>query len=110
MSFETIKKSNEDLVEEPLKDKKSLNLSKKKIQKYNFKGISKLASNSLKQNNSTETYIDISEAIISFLSLSKRKNSRDIYLGRNNIGFKELDIEFKTILKQEFEDAIKNLK
>lgn len=64
----------------------------------------------LLENQKNESLIGISESTISFLSLSNKDNNKDIYSNTKNVSFSELNPEFKQILKQEFLDAILNLK
>ena len=71
---------------------------KKGLQNYSFESEKK------------ESYIGISDSIISFFSLSNKKNNKDIYSDTKNVRFNELNPEFKQILKQEFLEAIICLK
>jgi len=48
--------------------------------------------------------VDVLNAIVSFLSLSKKDNVPDIYSGTEDIPFEERDPEFKKILMGEFEN------
>ena len=105
MSSGTLKRSSKDFIKNCLTLEESLILARRVVQKTNFKVISKLVSN-LFENKNNETYIRISNGIISFLSLSNKDNNADVYSNTKNIPFKELDPEFKQILKKEFADAI----
>lgn len=107
MSSGSVKKKNKDFLENCLTLEESLNLAKKEVQKNNFKVISKLISNLFESKNK-ESYGGISNAIISFLNLSKKENNADIYSDIRNVPFKDLEPEFKQILKQEFADAIRS--
>jgi len=71
---------------------------KKGFQNYSFESEKK------------ESFIGISDSIISFLSLSNKETNKDIYSDTKNVRFNELNPEFKQILKQEFLDAILSLK
>jgi hypothetical protein len=79
-----------------------------------IKMISKSFNNDIpyffKKSQKNESLFGISDSTISFLSLTNKKSSRDIYSDTKNIQFNELNPEFKQILKQEFLDAIINLK
>ncbi len=108
MSLKTSKKKNCYLLENYLKLEDALVLAKKKEKekKSNFKPVSNFIS---EQENSLNSLMIISDAIVSFQSLSKmdyssHKNTKSI-----DIPFDELDSEFKNILINEFEDAIQNL-
>ena len=63
----------------------------------------------LKTSNMNFSYednsvVDVLNAIVSFLSLSKKDNVPDIYSGTEDIPFEERDPEFKKILMGEFEN------
>jgi len=64
----------------------------------------------LLENQKNESLMGISESTISFLSLLDKNDNEDIYSNTKNVRFNELNPEFKQILKQEFLDAILNLK
>ena len=49
--------------------------------------------------------VDVLNAIVSFLSLSKKNNVPDIYNGMEGIPFEEKENEFKDIMKEEFSDV-----
>ena len=49
-----------------------------------------------------ESEVDISKLIIPFSRLFKKYESCDIYSGKEKIPFKERNLEYKMILKQEF--------
>ncbi|MFW9898745.1 MAG: hypothetical protein ACFFDO_05735 [Candidatus Thorarchaeota archaeon] len=49
--------------------------------------------------------VDVLNAIVSFLSLSKNENSPDIYSGTEDIPFEKKDPEFKKIMEEEFADS-----
>ncbi len=106
MSSGSAKKNFQDLKEKNSKVKNSQNFIDKKIQKINFNNISRLISDLFKYKN-TQYFSGLSDAIVSFLSLSNKYYPEDIYSGSNDIPFDELDPEFISILKQEFADVIK---
>jgi len=108
MSSGSIKKNNQDFLKNCLTLEESLNLAKREVQKNNFKVISKLMSNLFERKNN-ETYIGISNALISFLSLSQKKHQKDIYKDTKEMLFNELDPKFKKIMKKEFVEAIREL-
>ena len=66
--------------------------------------VSKLVFDVFKYKNNQYIF-GISNAIVSFSSLSKKKQINKIY-SKNKIAFTQLDSEFKTILIQEFVDAV----
>ena len=109
MSSGSIKNNNEDFMKNCLTLVKCLNLAKREIQKNNFIVISKLVSN-LFEHRDKESYMGISETIISFLSLSDKKNRNSGYLNSNIISFNNLDNEFKQIMKKEFAETIRDLR
>ena len=109
MSSGSVKRNNKDFLKNCLTLEESLILARREVQKTNYKVISKLVSN-LFENKNNKSYIGISNGIVSFLSLSNRENNTDIYSTTKNIPFKELDPEFKQILKREFTDATKSQK
>ncbi|MFX1444759.1 MAG: hypothetical protein ACFFHV_15210 [Promethearchaeota archaeon] len=109
MSSGLLKRRNKDFLKNCLSLEESLNLARRQVQKTNFKVITSLISNLFESKNK-ESYSGISNAIVSFLSLSNKIKKTDVCLTTKNIPFKELVPECKQILKQEFGDAIKNLK
>lgn len=109
MSSGLIKKNNQDFLKNCLTLEESLNLAKREVKKINFKLISNLMSTLFERKNN-ESYIGISNAIISFLSLSKKKHQKDIYKDTKELSFNELDTEFKKIMKKEFAEVIRELK
>lgn len=109
MSSGSIKRNYPDFLKNCLTLEQSLNLAKKEVQKNNFKLISKLMSKLFECKNK-ESFTGISNAIISFLSLSERKNQKDQYQDTKELSFKQLDPEFRDIMKKEFAEAIKDLK
>lgn len=54
--------------------------------------------------NILEREIDISQLVIPFSKVFKSYKTRDIYSGNEVIPFKERELEFKIILRQEFND------
>ncbi|KKN10640.1 hypothetical protein LCGC14_1034530 [marine sediment metagenome] len=52
--------------------------------------------------NILEREIDISQLVIPFSKVFKSFKPRDIYIGNENMPFKEREPEFKRILRQEF--------
>ena len=66
--------------------------------------VSKLVFDVFKYKNNQYIF-GISNAIVSFSSLSKKKQINKIY-SKNKIAFTQLDSEFKNILIQEFVDAV----
>ena len=76
MSSGSIKRNYPDFLKNCLTLEQSLNLAKKEVQKNNFKLISKLMSNLFECKNK-ESFLGISNTIVSFLSLSERKNQKD---------------------------------
>ncbi len=105
MSSGSIKKKDRNLEENESKIENQQVLSNNEIQKKKFTHISKLVSDLFKHKDS-QYFCDISDAVVSFLSLSKKKYSEEVIFERKNILFDDLDSEFKNILKQEFEDSI----
>ena len=65
--------------------------------------VSKLVFDVFKYKNNQYIF-GISNAIVSFSSLSKKKQINKIY-SKNKIAFTQLDSEFKNILIQEFVDS-----
>ena len=57
---------------------------------------------------SKKTYYGLSEAVVSFSSLSNKHYSRKNNYITSNIPFNELDPELKQILRQEFTDTLKS--
>ncbi len=105
MSSGSIKKKYRNLEENGSKIENSQVLSNNEIQKKNFTHITKLVSDLFKHKDS-QYFGEISDAMVSFLSLSKKEYSEEVISERKNIPFDDLDSEFKNILKQEFEDSI----
>ena len=66
--------------------------------------VSKLVIDVFKYKNNQHIF-GISNATVSFSSLSKKKQINKIY-SKNKIAFTQLDSEFKNILIQEFVDAV----
>lgn len=54
-----------------------------------------------------EKGLNISKFVIPFSIFFKNNNPQDIYLGSENIPFRERDSEFKMILMQEFSNLLK---
>ncbi len=52
----------------------------------------------------SEDHLDISKIVIPFSRLFKKYNTSDIYLGTEKIPFKERTLEYRIILRQEFEN------
>ena len=109
MSSGSIKKNSQEFLKNCLTLEESLNLAKREVQKNNYKIVSKLMSNLFECNNK-ESYIGISNAIVSFLSLSEKKLQKEIYNDTKELSFNELDTEFKNIMKKEFATVIRELK
>ncbi|MHA2181228.1 MAG: hypothetical protein ACXAAH_07375 [Promethearchaeota archaeon] len=51
----------------------------------------------------------ISDLVIPFNKIFKKSNQIDIYSGTEKIPFRERDLEYKLILKQEFASYLKQL-
>ncbi len=105
MSSGSIKKKYRNLEKNGSKIDNSQVLSNNEIQRKNFTHITKLVSDLFRHKDSQD-YGEISDAVVSFLSLSRKKYSKEVISERKNIPFDDLDSEFKNILKQEFEDSI----
>lgn len=108
MSSDSIKNSNENFLKNCLTLEESLNLAKRETQKDKFLVISRLISD-LFEYRDKESYIGISNALISFLSLSNKKHTKTNYINTKKLSFDELDPEFKKIMMDEFDEAIKDL-
>ena len=61
------------------------------------------------QENDPEGETDISRIIIPFSTVFKSYKPIDIYSGAEKIPFRERDLEYKLILKQEFANCLKQL-
>ena len=61
------------------------------------------------QENEVEREPDISKIIIPFSTVFKSYKPTDIYSGTEKIPFRERDLEYKLILKQEFANYLKQL-
>lgn len=59
--------------------------------------------------NILERDIDISQLIIPFSKVFKSYKPKDIYSGNEEIAFKERDLEYRMLLKQEFANCLKQL-
>jgi hypothetical protein len=59
------------------------------------------------QENNFEQETDISRIIIPFSTAFKSYKPIDIYSGTEKIPFRERDLEYKLILKQEFSDILR---
>jgi hypothetical protein len=84
----------------------SSGLSNKKSEDYEI--ISQSITN-LFENTPQESFLGISEAIVSFLSLSNKKSQKN-YKDSKDLPFKDTDSQIKQIMKEEFIDAIRSLK
>lgn len=109
MSSGLIKRNDKDFLKNCISLEESLKLARREVQKSNFKVISELISN-LFENKNKESYIGYSNAIVSFLSLSKKETNVKDYPNTKYIPFKDLDPKLKQILRQEFADTIENFK
>ena len=78
------------------------NLDKAKIQKFKFNLISELVHTLFKQKNCKDNYIDISNLIITFLTAFETNNPVDIFTEYHEMKSKEVDLERKNILRNEF--------
>ncbi|MFW9828486.1 MAG: hypothetical protein ACFFEY_12920 [Candidatus Thorarchaeota archaeon] len=54
------------------------------------------------QEEPSDNHLDISKIVIPFSKLFKKYNSSDIYSGTEKIPFKERNIEYRVIFKEEF--------
>lgn len=87
--------------------KETQNQDKTQDTKYN--PVAKLFSNFYSRSFlNRETFYDVSNLVISFLNLPKKRTQLDMYQNMKKISFKNIDPEFQRILKQEFADAIKD--
>ena len=77
-------------------------LDKEKIQKLKFNLISELISTLFNHKNCKDSYIDISNLIITFLTALETNNPVDMYTEYHEKKSKELDFVRKNILKDEF--------
>ncbi len=84
--------------------KKNNEILKKRQNEVSY-DVSKLVFDVFKYKNNQHIF-GISNATVSFLSLSKKKQFNKIYT-KNKITFNQLDSEFKNILIQEFTDSPK---
>lgn len=109
MSSGSVKRNYPDFLKNCLTLEQSLNLAKKEVQKSNFKLISKLIANLFECKNK-ESFLGISSAIVSFLSLSERKHQKNQYQDTKGLSFNQLDPKFREIMKKEFAEAIRDLK
>lgn len=66
--------------------------------------LDELKTNNLNFSYEDNSVVDVLNAIVSFLSLSKKDNLPDIYSGAENIPFEQRDPEFKKILMDEFKN------
>jgi len=84
----------------------SSGLSNKKSEDFEiiFQSVTKLF-----ENYPQESFLGISEAIVSFLSLNNNKSPKN-YKDSKEIPFKDTDPQIKRIMKEEFIDAIRSLK
>ena len=98
MSSGSTEKNNEILKKKDFRSENSSGLFNKQRQNK----VSKLVFDVFKYKNNQYIF-GISNATVSFLSLSKRKQINKIS-PKNKITFNQLDSEFKNILIQEFTD------
>lgn len=83
---------------------KNNEILKKRQSKVSY-DVSKLVFDVFKYKNNQHIF-GVSNATVSFLSLSKKKQINKLY-PKNKITFNQLDSEFKNILIQEFTDSPK---
>ena len=83
---------------------KNNEILKKRLSKVSY-DVSKLVFDVFKYKNNQHIF-GVSNATVSFLSLSKKKQINKLY-PKNKITFNQLDSEFKNILIQEFTDSPK---
>lgn len=58
-------------------------------------------------NEKSDIHYDISTIIIPFSKIFKNKKQSDVYSGTEKIPFKERDLEYKIILREEFANTLK---
>jgi len=77
-------------------------VDKKKVQKCKFKLISELVHALFKYKNCQDCFVNISNLIILFLTIFDKESPFDIYSGSEEDEFIDEDVEYKSILKEEF--------
>ncbi|MFX1376975.1 MAG: hypothetical protein ACFFA0_14310 [Promethearchaeota archaeon] len=60
------------------------------------------ATHDISVENTNKNDIDYSEIVIPFSQILKTYRPIDVYSGKEKIPFKERDVEYRTILRQEF--------
>ncbi len=85
-----------------IKFEKAPNNEKALFQKHKFKFISELISILFNHKNSRETYINVSNTIILYLTAFDPHYQIDIYSENKTKNIDDVDPQFKEILKKEF--------
>jgi hypothetical protein len=83
-----------------LQEKKKFD--KEKVQKFKFNLISELVSVLFNYKNRKDSYNDISNLIITFLTALDRNDPVDMFTEYHEMKSKEIDFERKNVLKEEF--------
>lgn len=106
MSLGSTEKNKDILKKTDFSTENSSHLCNKQNQNEASYDISKLVFDVFKYKNNQHIF-GISNATVSFLSLSKKKEIKKIYPTNKKIAFNQLEPEFKNILIQEFTDSNK---